>query len=293
MVETTKQCIIKHFLIRIKAILKLVSFPIYNSLPIYSFFWKPARKTGLATSVSQATKHSPWNSLVYPQECHADIWDSRGCRAIPHLDLKIRSPSVCGGGTVVHVKDWGWSACLQRQNWKPCTAAIQMLRVYYGTRFTWHTSGREEWSRTGIGQSSKQDFFTTRTLFIHGASAQTLTPILEVDFFPAFQRHSSVRTPTVHLNFSTWVFSCVWYLQGQNLWLCLSSIIHLSYEEQEDCDTKKKPKPKDREVLFSFNCLKKHLPPGPLWIYAKRERMQPLNSNWDKSFSSDHSPSDS
>lgn len=106
-----------------------------------------------------------------------------------------------------------------------------------------------------------------------------------MDFFPAFPRHSSVRTPTVHLNFSTWVFSCVRYLQGQNLWLCLSSVIHLSSEEQEDWDTKKNPNPKGREVHFSFNCLKKHLPPGPLWIYAKRERMQPLNSNWDKSLS--------
>ena len=144
-----------------------------------------------------------------------------------------------------------------------------------------------------MGQSSKQDFFTTRTLFSHGASAQTLIPILEVDFFPAFPRHSSVRTPTGRLNFSTWVFSCVSYLQGQNLWLCLSSIIHLSYEEQEDWDTKKNPNPKDREVHFSFNRLKKHLPPAPLCIYPKRERMQPLNSNWDKSFSSDHSPSDS
>lgn len=160
--------------------------------------------------------------------------------------------SVCGEGTVVHAKDWGWSVCLQSQNWKPCTAAKQTLRVYYGPRFRWRTSGREVCSRTGTGRSSKQDFFTTRTLFIHRASAQTLIPTLEADLFPAFQRHSSLRTPTVHLNFSTWVFWCVWYLQGQNLWLCLSSIIHLSYEEQDDCDLQKQTKRERSPLLFQL-----------------------------------------
>lgn len=100
--------------------------------------------------------------------------------------------------------------------------------------------------KCGQGQAlvspQSKTFFTIGALFIQRASAQTLIPFLELDLFPAFQRHSSVRTPTVHLNFSTWVFWCLWYLQGQGHWLFLSSIIHLTYEEQEDCDIKKKEK---------------------------------------------------
>lgn len=57
------------------------------------------------------------------------------------------------------------------------------------------------------------------TLFIHGASAQTVVSISEVDLFPAIQRHSSVITLTSHC-------------------LALSLIIHLSYEVQEDSDIK-------------------------------------------------------